>query len=169
MDPAALWVTLGGVALAVGVNSYFFSPRRAVIAQTVPPQVPPPQTSPATARSGEPVDAAVGVVGAPGMETAPDAAAPVGAVPVGTQVAHISVRGGYDPARIEVKANLPVRLVFRREEVAGCSDTVLIPEWGIARRLPAGEDTAVEFTPRVPGEYGFTCGMQMMRGTIVVV
>ena len=28
MDPAALWVTLGGIALAALVNLYFFAPRR---------------------------------------------------------------------------------------------------------------------------------------------
>jgi len=156
MDAAALWVTLGGVALALGVNFYFFSPRRAVVAQALPP-------SPPAAPVGS-HEMPLGVVEAPGAETAGDAAPPVA-----VQVAHIVVRGGYDPARIEVKANLPVRLVFRREEVEGCSDTVLIPEWGIARRLPVGEDTAIEFTPQVPGEYAFTCGMQMMRGTIVVV
>ena len=124
MDPAAFWVTAGGVALAIAVNVYFFSPRRATVA--------------APAADG------------------------------GPQVVRVTVRGGYDPARIEVRAGRPVRLVFRREEVEGCSETVLIPEWGIAHRLPAYEDTAVEFTPRTPGEYEFTCGMRMLRGSIVV-
>jgi plastocyanin domain-containing protein len=59
--------------------------------------------------------------------------------------------------------------VFHREETAGCSDTVLIPEWRIAQHLPAFQDTVVEFTPVTAGEYEFTCGMHMMRGTIVVV
>ena len=42
MNPAAIWVTLGGVALAIGVNIYFFSPRRAVIAEVPPPAPAPP-------------------------------------------------------------------------------------------------------------------------------
>jgi len=42
MNPAAIWVTLGGVALAIGVNIYFFSPRRAVIAEVPPPPPAPP-------------------------------------------------------------------------------------------------------------------------------
>lgn len=86
----------------------------------------------------------------------------------GPQVVRITVRGGYEPARIEVRAGHPVRLLFRREEIEGCSDTVVLPEWGISQRLPAGEETAVEFVPGVPGEYAFTCGMRMMHGTIVV-
>ncbi len=86
----------------------------------------------------------------------------------GAQQVRITVRNGYDPARIEVRAGAPVRLLFRREEVEGCSDTVLLPEWGITRRLPAHQETAVEFTPRRTGEFEFTCGMHMLRGTIVV-
>lgn len=124
MDPAAFWVTAGGVGLAIAVNVYFFSPAKPVVA-------------------APPADA-------------------------GPQVLHIAVKGAYDPARIEVRAGRAVRLIFRREEVEGCSDTVLIPEWGIAQRLPAYEDTVVEFTPTAPGEYEFTCGMHMLRGSIVV-
>jgi len=157
MDLTALWVTVGGVALAVGVNLYFFAPRRAVVAQPAAPE-PAPPAAPETPETRE-------------SSRAPEGAPPVAETPVasGPQEVHITVRGGYDPARIEVRAGRTARIVFRREEVEGCSDTVLIPEWGIARRLPAGMDTAVEFMPTVPGEYAFTCGMGMMRGTIVVV
>ena len=96
------------------------------------------------------------------------AAMRVAAVADGVQEVRIRVADGYDPAHIEVAAGRTVRLVFRREEVAGCSETVLIPEWKIARRLPAYQDTAVEFMPEKPGEYEFTCGMHMLRGTIRV-
>ena len=86
----------------------------------------------------------------------------------GPQEVRIKVRDGYDPSVVEVEAGRPVRLLFRREEVAGCSETVLIPEWKIAQRLPAYQETAIEFTPRKPGQYPFTCGMNMLRGMIVV-
>ncbi len=85
-----------------------------------------------------------------------------------SQEIRITVRDGYQPSAIEVEAGRPVRLLFRREEVEGCSDTVLLPEWGIVQRLPAHEETAVEFTPARPGSYEFTCGMHMLRGRIVV-
>ena len=80
----------------------------------------------------------------------------------------IRVRDGYDPSAIEVLAGRPLRLVFHREEVEGCSDTVLLPEWNIVRKLPAHEDTVVEFIPQRPGAYEFTCGMHMLRGKILV-
>lgn len=134
MDPAAIWVTAGGVVLAAAVNLYFFSPRRAVVA-----------APPAPAVSG------------PGLAEFD-----------GPQEVRILVRDGYDPPVIQVNAGRPVRLVFHREEVKGCSDTVLLPEWAIVQQLPAHQDTVVEFMPLDAGEFEFTCGMQMMRGKIVV-
>ena len=86
----------------------------------------------------------------------------------GAQEVHVRVRGGYDPAAIEVEAGRPVRLLFLREETEGCSDTVLLPEWGIEQPLPAHVETPVVFTPAKPGTYEFTCGMHMLRGKIVV-
>jgi plastocyanin domain-containing protein len=86
----------------------------------------------------------------------------------GAQEVHVRVRDGYDPAAIEVEAGRPVRLLFLREETEGCSDTVLLPEWGIAQPLPAHVETPVVFTPTKPGTYEFTCGMRMLRGKIVV-
>lgn len=34
--------------------------------------------------------------------------------------------------------------------------------------LPAFRTTPIEFTPEEPGEYTFTCGMNMMRAKLVV-
>jgi Cu+-exporting ATPase len=86
----------------------------------------------------------------------------------GVQEVRVTVRGGYEPSRIRVHAGRPVRLVFRREETEGCSDTVLLPEWDIVQALPAHVDTPVTFTPRTPGSFPFMCGMHMLRGTIEV-
>ncbi len=86
----------------------------------------------------------------------------------GVQEVRIRVASGYDPSVVELESGRPARLVFHREEVDGCSDTVLIPEWGITKHLPAWQDRAVEFTPQRAGRYEFTCGMHMLRGTISV-
>jgi plastocyanin domain-containing protein len=60
-----------------------------------------------------------------------------------------------------------VRLVFDRQETSGCSDEVVIPDFGIRRFLPAFQQTAVELTPPAPGRYEFTCGMSMIRGSLI--
>lgn len=86
----------------------------------------------------------------------------------GVQVARVTVRGGYSPDVIEVKSGRPVRLVFRREESTGCTEEVVVPDFGITRHLPQGEEVAVEFTPPGPGEHRFHCAMNMVRGKVVV-
>jgi plastocyanin domain-containing protein len=36
------------------------------------------------------------------------------------------------------------------------------------RPLPLDQPVAIELTPNVPGEVGFVCGMNMLRGKVVV-
>jgi plastocyanin domain-containing protein len=86
----------------------------------------------------------------------------------GFQEAMILVKGGYTPYIILVRHGKPVRLNFRREETAGCSDTVLFPDFNKSARLPTGQTVSVEFLPDQPGDYAFTCPMGMFRGRIIV-
>lgn len=86
----------------------------------------------------------------------------------GYQEAMVLVKGGYTPDVIIVQRGKPVRLNFRREEAAACSEMVILSDFGKAARLPQGETVAIEFVPEKPGEYEFTCQMGMLRGKIVV-
>lgn len=86
----------------------------------------------------------------------------------GYQEATVLVKGGYHPAAIRVQAGTPVRLTFRREESAPCSETVVFDAFGKHADLPEGQLIPVELMPDTPGEYAFTCGMGMLRGTLIV-
>jgi len=86
----------------------------------------------------------------------------------GVQEIKVTVKGGYSPDLIVVKQGRPVRLDFYRDETASCSDRVIFGDFGIARDLPAYKTTPIEFTPDKAGEFTFTCGMNMMRGKLVV-
>lgn len=86
----------------------------------------------------------------------------------GVQEIQVLVKGGYDPDVIIVEKDRPVRLDFFRDETASCSDTVVFGDFGIARPLPAFKMTPIEFTPAQAGEFTFTCGMNMMRGKLIV-
>jgi plastocyanin domain-containing protein len=86
----------------------------------------------------------------------------------GYQEMMILVKGGYTPDVIVVEHGKPVRLSFRREETASCSEMVLLPDFDRSAKLPEGEIVPVEFTPGEPGEYEFTCQMGMLRGKLVV-
>ena len=86
----------------------------------------------------------------------------------GYQEAMILVKGGYTPDTIVVRAGKPVRLNFRREETASCSDKVVFADFEKSADLPTGETVAVELLPKEPGEYGFACPMGMFRGRLIV-
>jgi P-type Cu+ transporter len=80
----------------------------------------------------------------------------------------VTVNGGYSPSTLRVKAGQPVRLTFDRQERSPCSAELVIPEFGIRTALPEFDRTIVEFTPDRAGTYGFACGMDMLRGHIIV-
>lgn len=86
----------------------------------------------------------------------------------GVQEIKVTVKGGYSPDVIVVKEGTPVRLDFYRDETASCSEQVIFGDFRIARDLPAFKTTPVEFTPDKAGEFTFTCGMNMMRGKLIV-
>jgi plastocyanin domain-containing protein len=84
----------------------------------------------------------------------------------GIQRILVEVKGGYAPAVIRVRAGAPVRLDFHRDETNPCTEEVVIPDFGIRAYLPAHRTTPVSFTPAA-GTYEFTCGMGMVRGSII--
>lgn len=86
----------------------------------------------------------------------------------GWQEAEVVVKGAYAPDSLVVKAGAPVRLNFRREDSAGCSERVVFADFGIDVLLPQGETVPVDLRPEQPGTYSFTCGMGMLRGHLRV-
>jgi plastocyanin domain-containing protein len=86
----------------------------------------------------------------------------------GYQEAMILVKGGYTPDTIIVRQGKPVRLNFRREETASCSDKVIFADFGKSADLPTGETVTIELMPKERGEFGFACPMGMFRGTLIV-
>ena len=86
----------------------------------------------------------------------------------GVQEVRVTVKGGYTPDTIVVQAGKPVRLQFYRDETADCSERVVFEQFGVDQQLPPFQTTAIEFTPDEPGEFPFRCGMNMLKGLLVV-
>ncbi len=86
----------------------------------------------------------------------------------GYQEAMIVVKGGYSPDVLVVEHGKPVRLSFRRDETASCSEMVILEGFGKSATLPEGQIVPVEFVPEKPGEYEFHCQMGMLRGKLIV-
>lgn len=82
--------------------------------------------------------------------------------------ASVRVRGMFAPEVIEARPGERLRLVFRREETAACSDRVLFPSLGKSIMLPPFEDVSVDLGPLPSGEHEFSCGLGVLRGRILV-
>ncbi len=85
----------------------------------------------------------------------------------GMQEVAVTVKGGYTPDIIVVKAGQPVRLRFTRQESSACTETVLFPDFNKSAKLPEGQEVSVELTPDKTGEFGFQCQMGMIRGKLI--
>ncbi len=86
----------------------------------------------------------------------------------GVQEVAVTVKGGYTPDIIVVKAGKPLKLHITRRESSSCSEEVLFPDFNKSALLPEGQEVTVEFTPDKTGEYGFQCKMGMLRGKLIV-
>jgi plastocyanin domain-containing protein len=75
---------------------------------------------------------------------------------------------GYSRTSIKLRRGVPARITFVRQIDATCATEVVISAYGIRRTLPLNTPTAVSFTPTRSGEFNFTCGMNMMRGKLLV-
>src|SRR5262249_15442534 len=75
---------------------------------------------------------------------------------------------GYQPASFNLRQGVPARIEFVRQVEGTCGGEIVIPEYGVKRELPLNKSVVVEFTPNKAGEYVFTCGMNMLRGKIIV-
>ena len=75
---------------------------------------------------------------------------------------------GYEPNQLKLRVGVPARVTFVRETEATCGTEVVLPEYDIERKLPLDEPVVIEFTPQESGEFGFACGMNMVKGKLIV-
>jgi plastocyanin domain-containing protein len=85
-----------------------------------------------------------------------------------TQTATVEITDkGFEPSSLKLKAGVPAKVTFVRKTGETCAKEVVIKEYKINRKLPLNEPVTVEFTPR-KGEFTFACGMDMIKGTLIV-
>jgi len=92
-----------------------------------------------------------------------------GAAAVEGDVQRISVdaTSGYDPNVIRLTAGVPAEITF--SQASGCMAQVMSEDLGFYEDLTGGPKTVrIETDVLQPGEYSFSCGMQMVFGTIIV-
>ena len=94
--------------------------------------------------------------------------APASATNAGRRFAITVGENGYQPSSVRVHAGQPVTLVFTRASDQGCGAQLVFPSLNLRRDLPLNQPVEVTFTPAV-GTVAFTCGMNMLRGVVVVM
>ena len=75
---------------------------------------------------------------------------------------------GYQPASLKLRRGVPARVTFVRRIEETCGTEIALPAYNIRHTLPLNKPVVVEFTPDKAGEFNFTCGMGMLRGTVIV-
>jgi plastocyanin domain-containing protein len=86
----------------------------------------------------------------------------------GTADLQLTVDGtGYHPSSISAPPGKPVRLTITRMSDEGCGQQIVFPSLNIRRDLPLNQAVTVEFRMPASGSVAFTCGMDMLRGSIV--
>jgi hypothetical protein len=75
---------------------------------------------------------------------------------------------GFEPDRVSVRAGAPARLTFLRTTDRTCATEIVFPSLGVKRALPLNEPVLIDFTPAKSGDVAFACGMNMLKGVVVV-
>jgi plastocyanin domain-containing protein len=75
---------------------------------------------------------------------------------------------GYEPTSLKLRRGVPAQVTFIRKVSATCGTQIVIPDYEIKRDLPLNESVLVRFTPKKSGDFSFSCGMGMLRGSLIV-
>jgi membrane fusion protein, heavy metal efflux system len=85
------------------------------------------------------------------------------------QTARITVgEQGFEPSRMTLRAGAPARLTFVRATDKTCATAVVFPSLNLRRELPLNQPVEIAVTPQKTGEIQFVCGVNMLRGAIVI-
>jgi membrane fusion protein, heavy metal efflux system len=75
---------------------------------------------------------------------------------------------GYQPATLTLRGGTPARITFVRTTDKTCGLEIVFPSLKIKRELPLNQPVDIEFTPAKSGEIAFVCGMNMLKGVVIL-
>ena len=86
-----------------------------------------------------------------------------------TQTARVEIgEKGFTPGSLKLRRGVRTRLTFLRTTDATCAKEIVLPDFNIRRALPLNQPVVITFTPTKRGPLTFACGMNMMRGKLIV-
>lgn len=154
---AKQWAIVAGLAVAAFFGAYMIS--RSVNGT-------PAATSVASATGAVTAAAPIAATTSPTNRTgSADQSEGTAAVENGVQKIAVKVGFDYSPRVIRLKAGVPAEITFGQAQ--GCTGFVQSQQLGFQEDLSTGAKT-VKLDGLQPGTYGFACGMNMVRGQIIV-
>ena len=84
---------------------------------------------------------------------------------------HFDVRvttKGFEPDSLTLQPGRAARITFTRTTDETCAKEVVVPDYGIRQGLPLNQPVTVEFVAKKGNGAGFVCGMNMLKGALVV-
>jgi plastocyanin domain-containing protein len=75
---------------------------------------------------------------------------------------------GYQPTSFKLRRGVRARVTFLRTTDATCAKEIVLPDFNIRRAPPLNEPVVVTFTPNNRGTFTFVCGLNMMKGQLIV-
>lgn len=76
---------------------------------------------------------------------------------------------GFQPANLQVKAGIPVRLRITRRSDRTCAKDVVVVGHVQRTELPLDQPVEITFTPKVAGTLRYGCSMNQMVGGVITV
>ncbi|CAN5838574.1 hypothetical protein BH20ACI4_BH20ACI4_23500 [soil metagenome] len=77
-------------------------------------------------------------------------------------------KNGFTPQEITFQKGQPLKLAFVRIDDENCGNEIVFKDLNIKKKLPVGEVVTIDIPTEKSGEINFTCGMNMMKGKIII-
>ncbi|MCE7869197.1 cupredoxin domain-containing protein [bacterium CPR1] len=75
---------------------------------------------------------------------------------------------GFEPASLTLPAGHKAQVTFLRTTDSTCGTEVIFPELKLRKALPLNQPVTIELPAHSGHSLKFHCGMDMLRGTVVV-
>ena len=97
----------------------------------------------------------------------PDASSPVASS--GVQEVQLTVTdAGFQPAEVTVAKDRPIRLTVTRKTNQTCATEIVFKEIEVKKDLPLDQAVTIDLPPQPGGTLNYACGMDMIKGSLVV-
>lgn len=97
----------------------------------------------------------------------PEASSPVASS--GVQEVQLTVTdAGFQPAEVQVAKDRPIRLTVTRKTAQTCATEIVFKEIDVKHDLPLDQAVTIDLPAQPSGTLNYACGMDMIKGSLVV-